>query len=70
MPLVGAMSIPPLDTSEPQMPPELLGQAAGTSPSQAWGKGATISEQSRASLSCQAGTLPTSTVPGQIPCYF
>lgn len=33
--LVGAMSIPPLDTREPQMVPELLGQAAVTSPSQA-----------------------------------
>lgn len=64
------MSIPPLDTSEPQMLPELLGQAAATSPSQAWGKGATALQQSRISIGCQAGTVPASTVPGQILCDF
>lgn len=46
--LVGAMSISPLDTREPRMVPELLGQAAVTSLSQAQGKGAPF--RSRAAL--------------------
>jgi len=40
MPLLGAMGIPPLDTSEPKMLAELPGQAAVASPSWAQGKGA------------------------------
>lgn len=40
MSLLGAMGIPPLDTSEPKMLTELPGQTAVASPIRAWGKGA------------------------------
>lgn len=64
-----AMSIPPIESSEPKMPTALPGQAELPLPARP-GESSTVLERSCASLSCQPGMLPASTTAGQILCNF